>query len=109
METISFEDFKKIELRIGQIKSAEAVEGSEKLLKLIVDFGEAGERQILSGIAKTYTPESLVNVRAVFVLNLEPRKLMGLESQGMLLAADNEEGPMILVPYKDSPPGSVIK
>ncbi|MEK7565151.1 MAG: methionine--tRNA ligase subunit beta [Patescibacteria group bacterium] len=106
--TISFEDFKKIELRIGQIKSAEKVEDSEKLLKLIVDFGEAGERQILAGLAKTYTPDSLIGVRAVFVFNLEPRKLMGLESQGMLLAAESEEGPMILVPYKDAPPGSII-
>ena len=75
---ISFEDFKKIELRIGQIKSAEKVEDSEKLLKLIVDFGEAGERQILAGLAKTYTPDSLIGVRAVFVFILEPRKLMGL-------------------------------
>ncbi len=106
--TISFDNFKKIELKIGQIKSAENVEGSEKLLKLIVDFGEAGEKQILSGIAKTYTPESLVNVRAVFVFNLEPRKLMGLESQGMLLAAESEDGPMILIPYKNAPPGSII-
>ncbi|MEK7629366.1 MAG: methionine--tRNA ligase subunit beta [Patescibacteria group bacterium] len=106
--TISFEDFKKIELRIGQIKSAEKVEDSEKLLKLIVDFGEAGERQILAGLAKTYTPDSLIGVRAVFVFNLEPRKLMGLESQGMLLAAESEECPMILVPYKDAPPGSII-
>ena len=86
--TISFDDFKKTELRIGQIKSAEAVEGSEKLLKLTVDFGEAGERQILSGIAKTYTPESLVNVRAAFVFNLEPRKLMGIESQRVILTAE---------------------
>lgn len=106
--TVSFDDFKKIDLRIGQIKSAEAVEGSEKLLKLTVDFGEVGERQILSGIAKTYKSESLINIRAVFIFNLEPRKLMGLESQGMMLAAESEEGPMILVPYKDAPPGSII-
>lgn len=106
--TISFDDFKKIELRIGQIKSAEAVAGSEKLLKLSVDFGEAGDKQILAGLAKTYTPDSLIGVRAVFVFNLEPRKLMGLESQGMVLAAESEEGPMILVPYKDAPPGSII-
>ena len=57
---------------------------------------------------KTYTPDSLIGVRAVFVFNLEPRKLMGLESQGMLLAAESEECPMILVPYKDAPPGSII-
>lgn len=107
--TISFDDFKKIDLRIGQIKSAEIVTGSEKLLKLNVDFGSVGERQILAGLAKNYSPESLIGIRAVFVFNLEPRKLMGLESQGMILATESEECPMILVPYKDAPPGSIIK
>ena len=106
---ISFDDFKKIDLRVGHIKSAEAVEGSEKLLKLMVDFGQLGERQILAGLAKDYSPESLTGQNAVFVFNLEPKKLMGLESQGMLLAADNQGTPVILKPDKDVPPGSMVK
>lgn len=105
----SFDDFKKLDLRVGQIKSAEPVEHSEKLLKLTVDFGELGERQILAGLAKNYKTEELINTLAVFVFNLGPRKLMGLESQGMILAADSPEGPVILKPEKDVPPGSVIK
>lgn len=106
---ISFKDFKKIELRIGLIKSVEAVEGSEKLLKLAVDFGELGERQILAGLAKNYPVDSLAGTKAVFVFNLEPRKLMGLTSQGMILAADSPEGPVILKPEKNAPAGSVVK
>lgn len=106
---ISFEDFKKIELRIGLIKSAEPVDGSEKLLKLGVDFGELGERQILAGLAKNYSVDLLAGTKAVFVFNLEPRKLMGLESQGMILATDSPEGPVILKPEKDAPAGSMVK
>lgn len=109
METVSFDDFKKIDLRIGQIKSAESVPSSEKLLKLKVDFGELGEKQILAGLAKNYNPESLIGTNCVFVFNLEPRPMMGLESQGMILAADSPAGPVILRPEKDVPPGSMIK
>ncbi len=106
---VSFDDFKKLELGVGLIKSAEPVENSGKLLKLIVDFGEFGERQILAGLAQNYAADLLVGTRAVFVFNLEPRKLMGLESQGMILAADSPEGPVILKPEKEVPSGSMVK
>ena len=106
---ISFEDFKKVELRVGQIKSADSMAGSEKLLKLMVNFGEFGQKQILAGLAKNYSPDSLTGIKAIFVFNLEPRKLMGLESQGMILAADSADGPVILKPEKDAPPGSMVK
>lgn len=83
---ITIDDLKKVEIRIGQIKSATPVEGSEKLLILKVDFGNE-ERQIVSGIAKYYSPESLIDKKVPFVTNLEPRKLMGHESNGMIFAA----------------------
>ncbi|MDO8523062.1 MAG: methionine--tRNA ligase subunit beta [bacterium] len=108
METISYEEFKKIDLRVAKILTAERVEGSDKLLKLVVSLGEE-ERQIVAGIGKVYLPEDLVGKEIVVVANLEPRKLLGLESQGMLLAADAEDGPILLAPDKESPPGSIIK
>jgi methionine--tRNA ligase beta chain len=84
----NIEDFKRIEIKAGQIKSAERVEGSEKLLKLSVDLGEPDPRQILAGIGPYFEDVSvLVGKKAAFVSNMEPRKLMGLESQGMILAA----------------------
>jgi methionine--tRNA ligase beta chain len=104
---INFDDFAKIEMRVGKIISAEPIEGSEKLLKLQVDFGEEA-RQILSGIAKWYTPEELVNKSAVFVTNLEPRMMMGLESQGMLLAAEGTEKPILIQPAEIVTPGSKL-
>jgi methionine--tRNA ligase beta chain len=105
---VSFEDFKKLDLRIGLIVGADPVEGSDKLVKLRVDTGE-GERQILAGIAQYYGVEDLVGKRIVVVANLEPKTMMGLESQGMLLAADTEEGPVLLMPDHEVPPGSKIR
>lgn len=109
MDEATYEDFSKIELRVGIVKSAEEVPGSEKLLKLIVDFGDE-ERQVIAGIRKFYQPEELIGNRFVFVTNLQRRKIMGLESQAMLLAAEDEEGNVVaLRPEKDIAPGSRIK
>ena len=87
---ITFNDFQKIDIKIGMILSAEKVEDSEKLLKLSVDFGEEKPRQVISGIAKTFPPngglEKLIGKQFLFVTNLEPRSIMGLESQAMILA-----------------------
>jgi methionine--tRNA ligase beta chain len=112
---LTFDEFKNVDLRLGLIKEAVRVEGSEKLLKLMVDLGEKDAadlpvlRQIVSGIAKSYTPEDLVGRQVVIVANLEPRKLMGLESNGMLLAAHDEEGnPVIISPIKEGKTGSKI-
>jgi methionine--tRNA ligase beta chain len=113
---ISFEEFQKIDLRVAKIIKAEKIEGSEKLLKLIVDLGNdpstgSGQeiRQIIAGIAKFYKPEDLVGKEIVVVANLEPKKLMGLESQGMLLAAEKDGEPVILIPEKEVPPGTKIR
>lgn len=98
--TIKYEDFSKIDVRVGTIISAEKVEKSDKLLKLEVDFGELGKRQILTGIAAWYQPEQLLGMQTTFVINLEYRKMMGLESQGMIFALglDDSKGPAFLVP-----------
>lgn len=105
---ISFEEFKKLELRIAKIVEAERVERSEKLLKLRVDIGES-QRQIIAGIGKKYEPENLIGREIVIAANLEPRMLMGLESQGMLLAANGDDGPVLLIPEKEVLPGATIQ
>lgn len=106
---ISFEDFSKLDLRVAHILEAEPIEGSEKLLKLRVNAGsEIGEKQILAGIAKTHEPEDLIGRQIVIVANLEPRKMMGEESQGMLLAAGSDDGPILLMPENEAVPGSKI-
>lgn len=110
MDYISIDEFKKLDARIGVVLSAEAVEGSEKLIKLSLDFGEETPRQILSGIKQWYTPESLVGKRMLFVVNLAPRTMMGLESQGMLMAVDGVDGaPVLLVPDGEVLPGSHVR
>ncbi len=112
---MTIDEFRKVELQVGKVLSAERVEGSEKLVKLMVDLGEkdeAGEakpRQILAGVGKAYEPETLVGREIVVVANLEPRKMMGLESNGMLLAANDIEGnPVILAVEHEVPPGAII-
>lgn len=105
---ITIDDFAKAELRVGTVLEAEEVSGSGKLIKLIVDFGELGKRQILSGIKKWYKPAQLVGKQFVYVVNLEPRMMMGLESQGMVLATDTEK-PIILKPSKKVLPGTKIR
>lgn len=113
---ISIDDFIKIELRVGTVLEASEIEGSERLLKLIVDLGEEEPRQILSGIKEWYAPEDLVDRQFVFIANLEPRKMMGLESQGMILAAEGDPStssgqgkPMPLIPSEKVPSGSKIR
>ena len=104
---VTFPDFDKLDLRIGKIVECTHKEGSEKLLRLIVDFGEEGQRKIFSGIAKWYSPEELINKSFVFVLNLEPRKMMDEFSEGMLMAADGER-PLPLTTIEPTAPGSKI-
>ncbi len=104
---ITIDDFSKLELKTGKVLEAEAIEGSEKLIKMVVDLGEENTRQILAGIKQWYEPESLVGKTFIFVANLEPRKMMGLESQGMMLAAEGEK-PLPLTPIEECPPGANI-
>ncbi len=107
---INYEDFAKIELKVGKILEAERIENSEKLLRLKVDLGEESPRQILAGIGKAYDPETLAGKEIVVVANLEPKKLMGEESRGMLLAASDGEGNLsLLQPDKEIKEGSGIK
>ena len=108
MENINFEEFQKIDLRIGKIIEAEKIEGADKLLKLKVDLGKE-ERQLVAGIAKFYQPEDLIGKEIVVVANLEPKTLRGVESQGMLLAADVEGKPVLLKPDQEVPPGTKIR
>ncbi len=105
---ITFDDFAKVELRVGTVLEASDVEGSEKLIKQIVDFGELGQRQILSGIKKWYKPSQLLGKQFIYVVNLEPRMIMGLESQGMILATDTEK-PFPIKPTSKVAPGSKIR
>lgn len=108
---ISIEDFKKVEIKVGKILSAEKIPDTDKLLKLSVDLGEGTPRQVVSGIALYFPePESLVGKSTMFVANLEPRTIRGHESQGMILAVSTEEGVFSLVaPEKEMPPGTTAK
>jgi methionine--tRNA ligase beta chain len=105
--TINYDDFKKLQIRIGLIVEAERVEGTDKLLKLQVDFGDE-KRQIVSGIAEFYAPEKLIGKQFPFVVNLEPRTIRGVESQGMILAISNGEKVVLLKPQKKVPAGSNV-
>jgi len=107
METIPFEEFKKLDIRICKVLRAERIEGADKLLKLILDTGE-GERQVLAGIAEYYSPEELVGRQVPVLLNLEPRRMKGEWSNGMILAAEADT-PVLLCPDKEVPPGSIVR
>jgi len=113
---INYDTFKQVELKIAKIIEAERVDGSDKLIKLKVDLGEKDEtglfinRQIVAGIGIKYSPENLIGKNIVIVANLESRKLMGAESQGMLLAASNDnEGPILLTVMEDIASGSEVR
>ena len=106
---ITIEDFKKLEIKIGKIISAEKVEKSAKLLKLIVDLG-AETRQILSGIAESFAdPQILVGKEVPVLTNLEPRMIIGLESQGMILATSSDSKVVLLNPGEEVPAGNIVR
>jgi methionyl-tRNA synthetase len=107
-EQISVEDFRKAVLRVGKVIAAERIPKSTKLLKLQVDIG-AEQRQIVAGIGTKYTPEEMLGKRIVIVANLKPAKLMGVESQGMVLAAGDQEVTALLTTIEDVALGSKIK
>jgi len=107
---IGIEDFAKVEMRVGQVKSAERVAGADKLLQLQVDIGDE-VRQIVAGIASAYKPEDLVGRKVVVVVNLQPRKLRGVESNGMIVAASSApDGSPVLAGFlEDVPVGARLK
>ena len=107
-EEVSFAEFQKLDLRVGKIIEAAQIPNSKKLIKLMVDFGSEN-RQAVAGLLKYYTPEELKGKKCVFLLNLQRRVLAGVESQCMILAAEDREGNVVVVaPEKDIPEGSKI-
>ena len=110
MPEITYEDFAKLDIRIGTVVAAELVPETDKLIKCTVDFGEeVGQRTIVSGIAQWKKPEELVGRQFPYIVNLAPRMLRGVESQGMLLAASDEGGVALLIPERTLPTGTRLK
>ena len=107
MEIINFDDFSRLNIRVGKIIGAEDVEGSNKLIKMKVDIGDE-ERQIVAGISKYYSLDELTNKTVIVLINLEPRKIFGIESQGMLLASIDGDKVSLLQTDKEMVPGSEI-
>ena len=106
-ELISFQEFQKLDLRVGIIKGAEAIPGSKKLIKLKVDVGD--ERTVVAGLVGHYQEKDLIEKQVVLLANLEPAKLMGVESQGMVLAVEDDSGVHLLTPDATTTPGSKVK
>lgn len=107
--TIDFKEFEKLDIRVGHIKNCEKVKKASKLLKFTLDDGSGNDRTIVSGIAKFYKPEDLIGKDVLFIANLAPRTLMGIESQGMILSAENYNGDLsVTTILKEVKPGSVV-
>lgn len=105
---ISFEEFQKLDIRIGKILEANQVSGSRNLIRMIVDF-VSEKRQAVAGLLQWYKPEQLVGKKCVFILNLQRRKLMGIESQCMIFAAEDDKGNVVILqPEKDIAEGSKV-
>lgn len=109
MPEISYDDFAKLDIRVGTVIAAERVPDTDKLIKCTIDFGESGQRTIVSGIAAWKTPEQLVGMQLPYVFNLAPKTLRGIESKGMLLALSDAEGLALLVPERTVEKGTRAK
>jgi len=107
MEEISVDEFHKIDIRVGKVIECEKVEKSRNLLKIIVDLGDQ-KKQIISSISNYYSPEDMLGKQLVVINNLVPAKFMGLESQGMLLAVEDENGVSLLKPDREISPGTKV-
>jgi methionyl-tRNA synthetase len=107
--SIDMETFQKIDLRIGRVVSAEAVEGADKLLKLMVDIGEAKPRTVFSGIKAAYSPDDLLGKEVVVIANLQPRKMRFGVSEAMILAAGDGTSIALITPDKTTQPGAKVK
>jgi methionine--tRNA ligase beta chain len=105
---ISLEDFQKIDLRVAKILQAERIENSQKLIKLKVDLGEE-KRIIVAGIGEKYEPEELIGQLIIIVANLEPKEIKGIKSEGILLAVDSKNGPVLIVPLEQVFVGEKVK
>lgn len=107
MSTISIEDFAKLDIKVGKVIKAEQLKGSSKLLQVTLDMGQA-QRTVVAGIAQTHKPADLVGKNLVVLTNLAPRKLMGVTSEGMILAAEESGNVFLLTTDGNAPPGSKI-
>jgi methionyl-tRNA synthetase len=107
-EMLSFDEFKKLDLRLARVLEAKRVEGADKLLSLRVDLGGGDERPMVAGIAERYDPDALIGKTIVVVANLEPARIRGVESRAMLLAATGDDAIAVVVPDKDLPPGTKV-
>ncbi|HEX55112.1 MAG: methionine--tRNA ligase subunit beta [Candidatus Altiarchaeales archaeon] len=105
---ISFDEFKRVEIRIGRIVSAERIKGSEKLIRLNVDVGNEN-RELVAGIGDVYKPEELIGRQIPVVTNLKPKRIWGILSKGMILAVDVNGKAILLHPDRDVPEGSVVR
>jgi methionyl-tRNA synthetase len=108
LSQITIEEFAKVQMRVGQVLEAEKIEGSRKLIKLRVDIGSE-VRQVVAGIAEAYDPASLLNRKVVVVANLKPAKLMGFESNGMIVAASVDGRPVLATFSEEVPNGALLK
>ncbi|HII61131.1 methionine--tRNA ligase subunit beta [Pyrococcus horikoshii] len=103
MELYDVDEFWKFQMKVGLVKKAEKIKRTKKLIKLIVDFGNE-ERTIVTGIADQIPPEELEGKKFIFVVNLKPKKFSGVESQGMLILAETEDGKVYLIPVPEEVP-----
>ena len=106
---VSFKEFERMDIRVGRVMDAEKVSGSKRLVRFMVDIGEKEPRQVIAGIADHIDPKSLPGKNVIVLANLEPKKFMGLESRGMLLAADVNGKPVLLTVEEDVPPGTKVR
>jgi len=105
---ISYEDFEKLDLRVAKILNAEKIQESNKLIKLQIDLGEE-KRIIVAGISEKYQPEELIGQLIIVVANLQPKEINGIKSEGMLLAVDSKNGPVLVVPLEQVFVGEKVK
>ena len=106
---LSYDKFMNVELRVAKIVEAGRVEGTDRLMQLQLDVGELGPRQIVAGIAEAYEADALIGKRIVIVANLKPARIRGVESDGMLLAADLDGRPIVATFDEDVPPGTLVR
>jgi methionyl-tRNA synthetase len=108
-DIITIDDFAKLDLRVGLVTKAERKEGSEKLIRLTVDFGDEGIKTIFTALYPLFEPVEFVNNSYIFIVNLAPRKMMDEESQGMILAAEGKDRPIPIIPSEMTVAGSFIR
>ncbi|RNJ78044.1 MAG: tRNA-binding protein [Nitrosopumilus sp. H13] len=106
---ISYDDFAKLDLRVARITAAEPIPGKSRIIKGVIDLGDGDTRDVIIGGAQYYAPEDMVGKTVIAIANLEPKKLAGVESDAMLLAADIDDRPFWLTVSGDVPPGTMIK